>query len=123
MNPTKLAAAAAACIALAGCAVEGPMGRGSLMADHSLTVQPHPTDPNRVIMHVVLADALSPMTPDRLSAMATGAFADQCGQPTVEDMRVTVAGASPVGIQRRLYSVTVRCPNGATRPLVAAAGR
>ena len=117
----KLIAAIAACVGLAGCGVDSPGGRNALMNQQMFTVVPHPSDPNRLIVRVVLPEIGSTLTPEQLRNLATGAFADQCGSVSVEDMQVTVAGMQSLGIERRLYSVTIRCPNGATRPFVAAA--
>jgi hypothetical protein len=109
-------AALAALVALAGCGVSSPHAINSMMAAGELRAAPHATDPGLFVVHLSAHD----WTPvlERLETqeeVVAAMLGGQCGQTSIEDRRVTQFGQTPLGTQRRLYTLTVRCPNGATR--------
>jgi hypothetical protein len=102
---------------LAGCAVDSPSGVGTLMSANMLSAEPHPTDPTMMIVRIRAHDMARDLDNAewRRRIVAT-MLTPQCGQPTIEDARVTVAGTAGMGNSARLYTLAVRCPNGATGP-------
>jgi hypothetical protein len=96
-------------VALAGCGAN-PAQLASL---GQYRVQPHTTDPNLLIVQVMgnvdLGYNLTDATQRR--AFIENALREQCGAPTIEKARYTIAGRG-----YRTYTLDVRCPNGASTP-------
>jgi len=92
---------------------------GGCMDDIPLTVLPHPSDPERLLAQVPATDNVTLMdSAERRGELIVGRLRRQCGEPVIEETRVTPGGT--VGFFRaptRLYTMTVRCPGGATRPV------
>ncbi len=107
----------AAALGLAGCSVTSPGGVGTLMSAGMLRVTPHPTDAHLAIVQLSSHD-LSAALDDAATRrrIVETMLGRQCGTPTIEDARVTQAGTAALGNTHRLYTLTVRCPNGATSP-------
>lgn len=111
----RLVAALGAAVALAGCQVSSPHAIANMMAAGELRAAPHPTDAALAVVHLSAHDWTPALErPEIQEEIVAALLADQCGATRIESRRVTQFGQTPLGTQRRLYTLTVRCPNGAT---------
>lgn len=110
--------AAAAALGLAGCAAEDRVAQGVDMANGRIRVSPHPSDPTLLRVEATNMGSFTPMgTADDRRRMVAALLADQCGEPAIVDARETRVLPSPSGTPFRSYTLTVRCPNGASSPV------
>ena len=109
---------AAAC-GLAGCQASNQNAPNMLLAQGFMRVSPHPTDSNLVIVQTLNVLDLGGFNMDRANdrrQIVHNLLRAQCGEPVIEDARVTLTGSPDALRQLRTYTLTVRCPNGATSP-------
>lgn len=103
---------------MAGCTAESANTPNMLLATGHMRVMPHPTEPNLVVVqHLNTFDVGYNM--DDAAARRTvvrNLLRAQCGQPEIVDARVTLTGDPGAVRQGRTYTLTVRCPNGASSP-------
>lgn len=103
---------------LAGCSADSANTPNMLLATGHMRVSPHPTDPEMVVVqHLNTFDIGYNM--DDAAARRTvvrNLLRAQCGAPEIIDARVTLTGDPGAIRQGRTYTLTVRCPNGATSP-------
>jgi hypothetical protein len=111
----QLALALMSATALAGCTAENPNMGNILLATGHLRVAPHPNDPTlAVVQHINSVDF--GMNLDNAAdrrVLVSRLLGAQCGNPSIEDARVTLTGSPEALRQLRTYTLTVRCPNGA----------
>lgn len=109
-------AALAAAVVLAGCQANSPHAINNMMAAGELRASPHPTDAGLFVVHLAAHDWTPALDrPEMQEEIVAAMLGGQCGQTRIEDRRVSQFGRTPLGTDRRLYTLTVRCPNGATR--------
>jgi hypothetical protein len=113
----KTMAAAGLALTLAGCSVSGRNTVMSMMGAGELRAAPHPTDPALFVVHLSAHDWTPDLeqseTQERIVATLLGS---QCGETSIVERRVSQFGRTAFGTNRRLYTLTVRCPNGSTIP-------
>ena len=111
--------AAAMLLALTGCGAQSNMTSGLEVGTGRVKVFPSATDPTLVSVNVLNgrdagydldnADDRYPFVLKLLTA--------QCGAPSIVDERVTLLGDGTALRQWKTFTVTVRCPNGASSPV------
>lgn len=109
----------AAAAGLAGCQASSANAPNVLLAQGHMRVMPHPTDRNLVIVQTLNSMDLGGFNMDRAGDRRQIVFnllRAQCGEPAIEDAQVTLTGDPNALRQLRTYTLTVRCPNGATSP-------
>jgi hypothetical protein len=116
-NKLRTVAAIGALVGIVGCAADNKTRPSMMQAHGEMRFEPDKTD-NRVIWAYIFNHIDIGFDADRAAdrhAVITNALTPQCGAPTVELDLVTQTSAAPLHTMR-LYTLKVRCPNGATRP-------
>ena len=88
-----------------------------LLAQGHMRVAPHPTDRNLVVVQTLNSLDIGGFNMDRAEdrrQVVYNLLRAQCGEPVIEDARVTLTGAPNALRQLRTYTLTVRCPNEAS---------
>ncbi len=102
---------------VAGCAIGGQAHVGSMIGSGELQLAPIEGDPTRLTV-TIRSSGFAPAyeRADMQQRIVDTALAQQCGKPHIESRRQTEFGTTPIGVPIRLYTLTVRCPNGASTP-------
>lgn len=107
----------AAAAALAGCQASNQNAPNLLLSQGFMRVSPHPTDANLVIVQTLNVLDLGGYNMDRANdrrQIVHNLLRAQCGAPEIVDARMTLTGSPDALRQLRTYTMTVRCPNGAS---------
>jgi hypothetical protein len=108
-----------AAVALAGCQASSQNAPNLLLAQGFMRVMPHPSDRNLVVVQSLNVLDLGGYNLDRAEdrrQIVHNLLRAQCGQPEIVDAQVTLTGSPDALRQLRTYTLTVRCPNGASSP-------
>lgn len=108
-------AAAMACL-MAACAPGGGPATNVNQNYGRIVVSLDP-DPQRLTLTIFNARDIGYDYDDAAdrAALVAGLLANQCGAPAIEATRVTLTG-TPLLRQGKVYTLKVRCPNGASKP-------
>ncbi|MDQ1081452.1 hypothetical protein [Pseudoroseomonas cervicalis] len=109
------------CLAMAACGPTGGMSSGMELGSGRVRVMPDPSDPKLLIVNMFAGFDIGYDLNDRdqRHAFVRSILAEQCGQPAVIAERATITGLPQGLVQRKTttYTLSVRCPNGASTPI------
>lgn len=116
----RMMVAALTALGLAGCQASNQNVPNLLLAQGFMRVLPHPSDPHLAIVQMLNVMDLGGFNLDRSAdreQVVHNLLRAQCGQPAIAETLVTLTGSPDALRQLRTYTITVRCPNGASRPV------
>jgi hypothetical protein len=114
-----MAIVAAGALAVSGCAADSPMTNATLQHSNHVRVEPDLSDPTLIVARVQNVWDIGvdmERRADRHTVVLNMVRA-QCGQPVIEREVVTRTGGIVSVRERLLYTLFVRCPNGAAQPV------